>query len=173
MSAHDGSYRPQARIDGLVTTETGSDLLIYDTERNELHTLNHAAAAVWRAADGSKSVADIAVETALDSTTVDHALQQSTISNLLVNGVKQQEISGRRRFLKKAAIVSIPAIVSVSVPLAKAAASFPEICGCNHPSECNSEAKKQACGAASSCKNAAGQTAAAHPDKGPFWCYPG
>ncbi len=117
-------FLPCARVEGLITTETDSDVLIYDAEANELHTLNAAAAAVWRAADGSKSVAEIAVETALNAIAVEQALQQLTISNLLVNGVEGLQSAGRRRFLKKAAIVSIPAIVSVSVPLAQAAASY-------------------------------------------------
>lgn len=140
MSDFLSSYRPQARLDGLITTETESDLLIYDTERNELHTLNLASAAVWRAADGSKAVAEIAAETGLELVAVEQALQLLTASNLLVNGVEAPQITGRRRLLKKAGIVAIPAIVSVSVPLSKAAASdiaCGDVCVANN-NECNS-----------------------------------
>ena len=116
-------YRPQSRLDGLITTETESDLLIYDTERHELHTLNRAAASVWRSADGSKSMDEIAVDTGLEASAVEVALHQLTASGLLTNGIELPQNAGRRRLLKKGALITIPAIVSVSVPLAKAAAS--------------------------------------------------
>ena len=124
MSTSSLSYRPQSRTDGLVITRSETDVIIYDSLRHELHTLNAAAAAVWHAADGSSTLAEITAATQLDNATVDHTLHQLTRAGLLVNGLDVPRSSARRRLMKKGALLSIPMIVSVSVPLAGAAASL-------------------------------------------------
>jgi hypothetical protein len=117
---------PRARVEGLITTETASDLLIYDTERNELHTLNAMAAAVWRAADGSRSVTGIATETGLEKSVVQQCLETLAASHLVANLNVGPAKSGRRRFLKKAgAAAAIPVIISVTAPMAAGAVSCP------------------------------------------------
>ena len=121
MSALD--FFPRARVEGLITTETTSDVLIYDAEANELHTLNAVAASVWRAADGTRPVSELASIVGLDEPALELALGHLAAANLMVNAPEPSLATGRRRFLKKAAMVSVPVIVSVSVPLARAAAS--------------------------------------------------
>jgi hypothetical protein len=121
---------PRARVEGLITTETASDLLIYDVERNELHTLNSVAATVWRAADGSRTVMDLALDLALDSRVVEEALGKLSSAELLTGYSPVQQSfrsTSRRRMLKTAVAGAV--IVSVSAPMAAAAQTGPLVCG--------------------------------------------
>jgi hypothetical protein len=52
--------RPKARRDGLIIQELPTELLVYDQKSHRAHCLNAAAASVFRNADGSRSVAEIA-----------------------------------------------------------------------------------------------------------------
>src|SRR5690348_5320233 len=53
---------PKARHKGLVVQEMPDEVLVYDLNTNKAHCLNDSAAAIWRACDGSNSVADIVNE---------------------------------------------------------------------------------------------------------------
>ncbi len=53
---------PKARREGLIVEEVGDALVIYDRARDEVHSLNPTAALIWRACDGSTSVARLAVK---------------------------------------------------------------------------------------------------------------
>ena len=50
---------PMARQNGLVVQEMPDEVLVYDLDTNKAHCLNNSAALVWRACDGTNSVADI------------------------------------------------------------------------------------------------------------------
>ena len=50
---------PLARKKGLVVRELEDEVLIYDRERHQAHSLNRVAALVWRHCDGKTSVADL------------------------------------------------------------------------------------------------------------------
>lgn len=47
---------PRARRQDLVTHAMDGELLLYDRTRDQVHVLNAAAAFVWRASDGTRSV---------------------------------------------------------------------------------------------------------------------
>jgi hypothetical protein len=53
---------PQARRDGLVLAAFDGELLIQDTMRHRAHALNEQAAAVFRLADGTRSIEQIAAD---------------------------------------------------------------------------------------------------------------
>ncbi len=55
---------PKARTTGLVTTELDGELLVYDRHTHRALCLNPTAAAVWRRADGSRSVEQLATDLA-------------------------------------------------------------------------------------------------------------
>ena len=52
--------RPVARRDGLLIRELPGEVLVYDRERHRAHCLNQTAASVFRHADGTRTVADLA-----------------------------------------------------------------------------------------------------------------
>ena len=40
MSEPVATYRPAARVDGLIVTEAGADLVVFDEQTSHLHTLS-------------------------------------------------------------------------------------------------------------------------------------
>lgn len=126
---------PVARKNGLVVRELSGELVVYDLERHEAHCLNATAAAVFRAADGQRSAAQIArhlaatVEPGADDAFVGLALHQLAQARLLdqeppaprPGGVSRREVM--RRVGIGAAVV-LPLVTSVLAPTpAEAAAS--------------------------------------------------
>jgi hypothetical protein len=119
---------PAMRTHDLVTTESKDEVLVYDQEAHHIHHLNASAATVWRLCDGERTADEIAVEAGLTQDAVKLALRTLEDAKLL-DGALASEMRGtqsRRTFAKKAGIAAIPAIVSITAPIAKAAAS-------NHP----------------------------------------
>lgn len=132
MSADWAGALPSARTEDLVITESGRELLVYDTANHQLHQLNPLASTVWRSLDGIRNAADVLVlaraTTGQEVTPDSIRLALSTLSdaNLLSAPIETGSLLGnqsRRGFLKKMGIASIPAVVSVTVPLAVAHAS--------------------------------------------------
>lgn len=122
---HRDVWLPVMRTTGLVTTETRNDLLVYDEEAKVLHNLNVMSREVWQSCDGSRTVMGIVACTGLDRDAVEAALEQLGDAGLLESPAESRHPSSqsRRRLLRKAGIASILAIVSVTIPMAKAAAS--------------------------------------------------
>ena len=52
--------KPQSRRSGLLIRELPDELLVYDQEQHRAHCLNRTAALVFRHADGTRSVDDLA-----------------------------------------------------------------------------------------------------------------
>lgn len=120
------SSYPAARTAHLVTTESGQDLLVYDQDSNHIHHLNCTTAAVWALCDGQRSVRDLAQAAAVDEDCVRLALTNLDQAKLLdgpLDPTIRGKVQSRRTFMKKAGIAAIPAIVSITAPIAKAAAS--------------------------------------------------
>lgn len=134
---------PVQRVEGLVITETGDDVLIYDQNGYSLHTLNRQSYLVWQHCDGTATVDAVAALTGMSVDVVKRALTQLEDASLLEASLDAtlRSNESRRSFMKKAGIVAIPAIVSVSVPLAQAAASEPaQICyACTSNNQCTNE----------------------------------
>src|SRR5689334_12233051 len=49
---------PSARRQGIVIKQLDTEILVYDTERNQAHCLNKAAALVWEHCDGNRTISD-------------------------------------------------------------------------------------------------------------------
>lgn len=132
---------PMARIDGLVVTESKTEVLVYDTAHHHIHHLNAISAVIWRLCDGTRSLADLARDAksaargAVSEMTVRLALGKLEDANLLdgplAAGMRAVG-SSRRTLLKRAAVavaVAISANVSISAPNA-AAQSGENPCSC-------------------------------------------
>lgn len=131
---------PAMRTTELVTTASKDEVLVYDQAAHHIHHLNASAAKVWYLCDGQRSVAAIAMETGLTPDAVKLALRTLEDAQLL-DGTLASELRGtqsRRAFMKKATIAgAVPAIVSVTAPIAASAASGD--CGktCTSNGQCN------------------------------------
>lgn len=122
---------PARRNLDLVTSEVGSDLVVYDQTTEAIHTLNDVTASVWRALETSKPLADVVVETGLTEDVVSAAASKLLDAGLLERDLpgKSASSSSRRSLIKKAGIgASIPVLVSVSAPMAASAASCDRPC---------------------------------------------
>jgi len=121
---------PVARSADLVTTESGTDVLVYDQRTHHIHHLNPTTTAVWHACDGERSVAGITTVTGAPDELVRLALAQLADAELLAGPLAPAVLpagQSRRRFLKRAAgAVAVPVLVSVTAPTAAQAAS---LCG--------------------------------------------
>jgi hypothetical protein len=134
------SVAPAARIDRLVVTETGGELLLYDTEHHHIHRLNSTMAAIWRVLDGEGDIAAVAaLATAatgerIDADAVRLALRLLDDAGLLVTSLPASTRVSRRAFLGRAAAagaVAMPAIVSVTAAAA----------GGTHSDQCGNECR--------------------------------
>ena len=154
-------WYPLARTQNLVTSESDSDLLVYDHDTQQIHHLNASSVAVWTQCDGSRTDGDIAVSLGLSLETVHIALGSLAQANLLAGPIPSNLVApgrSRRSFLRKAAIaggVALPTIVSITAPQAAAAYSegsqecisgslFPLGTGCNQHAQCCSQYCDQA-----------------------------
>jgi hypothetical protein len=131
--------KPQTRRSGLLIRELPDELLVYDQERHRAHCLNRTAAAVFRLADGTRTIDDLAraldpAEGADAAAAVTLALEQLSESSLLecqppeasAAGLTRRDVA--RRFGIAAAIL-LPAVVTVLAPTpAEAAATCVTSC---------------------------------------------
>jgi len=133
------TIRPEARQDDLVVQSATDELLVYDNQSDRAYVLSPAAAAVWRASNGKRTVPEIASylsqETLTDEQTVWYALGQ--MQDLLREPVQMpQELVGmsRRKFLQRASIVAaaaaVPVVVSLVAPTPAHAQSGTVACKC-------------------------------------------
>lgn len=118
--------RPCVRRDGIVVRELPEETLVYDPLSHEAHCLNRTAAAVFRAADGTRSVEEIA--SGLDAgaaggverdRAVRLALEELDRAGLLEAAAADGP--SRREMLRRVGIGAaflLPAVVSVLVPTA-------------------------------------------------------
>jgi hypothetical protein len=122
------SYRPLARSTDLVIEALGEELLIFDSVHQRAHSLNPAAAAVFRAADGTRTPHELATQAGLDEDATLLAIADLERCHLLAGHATGPAIS-RRVALRKAALagagigVAIPVIRSITAPSAALAAS--------------------------------------------------
>ena len=143
---------PKARLNDLVVQEMPDEVLVYDLNTNKAHCLNNSAAAIWRACDGTNSVADIVSQfeaSGKGTVTEDFvwlALDQLQENELLETSVaKRFSGQSRRQVLKTiglASVIAVPVIASLVAPK-NALAVVSCVCGggleldCQTPGNCN------------------------------------
>src|SRR5579864_3203567 len=89
-------HPPVARSESLIVEELDEEILVYDQLNARAHCLNGTAARVWRACDGSTSVADLSAQLGLDTDAVDQALAELE-SNGLMDGLPISNGNGSTR----------------------------------------------------------------------------
>jgi Coenzyme PQQ synthesis protein D (PqqD) len=120
------SVRPRGRSEGILVERLEDGLVIFDTETDQAHSLNATAAAVLTAADGTRTVPEIAEAAGLEETAALAALQQLGGRGLLDGPMPVSRRSMlRRTALVGAVIAAVPVIETVVIPTAVAHASTP------------------------------------------------
>jgi hypothetical protein len=125
--------RPRARRDDVVLRELPGELVVYDRREHRAHCLNDTAARVYRAADGTRGVAELAAalgfpgERSQGEALVRLAVEQLASAGLLEAGHGAPEADGtRRELLRRAAVgagLLLPAVLSLLAPTPADAAS--------------------------------------------------
>jgi hypothetical protein len=137
--------RPSVRRDGLVVRDLPDETLVYDRRRHEAHCLNRTAAAVFHAADGTRSVEEIAAsldagDPAARQAAVRLALRELERAGLI--DIAPAEGPTRRELLRRigmGAAFLLPAVVSVLAPTpAEAVVTCVTDCTGNQGKACNS-----------------------------------
>jgi PqqD family protein of HPr-rel-A system len=117
--------RPAARSEGLVVRELADELVVYDRHSHQAHCLNGTAALVFRSADGTRTVEDIASALGSGSSAsrddreaaVRQALAALARAGLLAGTAEAPPT--RREALRRVgvgAVFLLPAVVSVVAP---------------------------------------------------------
>jgi hypothetical protein len=123
---------PQARIENLLTTDLEEEVVVYDPERKQAHSLNRTAVAVWNHCDGRTSIAELQRQVSaeigapISETAVWLALRKLEQAHLLVERLGSMERLTRRQVLGRAGqagavAMATPIVLSAFVPTAAAA----------------------------------------------------
>jgi len=131
MSTGTNSRFPKARTADLITERVGDELVVYDGTSSEAHCLSALAAAVFVAADGKTSTADLA---AIAGKQIGEVVDVPSVEQALVEledrGLVDQGGISRRGFVQRSAAVGGAAlaatmVTSVLTPAYGMAASLP------------------------------------------------
>lgn len=124
---------PRSRRDDVLTTKLDDEVVVYDPETKQAHSLNRVAVAVWNHADGSQTIDDLRqrvsdeVGIPVAQEAVWLALRKLEKAHLLMEKLGAGPLT-RREMLGKAgrygaAAMATPLIASALVPIAAAATS--------------------------------------------------
>jgi hypothetical protein len=124
--------QPRARESQLLVEQLDDELLVYDLAADRAHRLNETAAAIFRHADGSRSIADLVdmlsdevgvlADKDLVLITLDSLAAASLIEDYEPRATKDARLS-RRRFIARAGAVGaaatvLPIVHSIIAPTA-------------------------------------------------------
>ncbi len=161
---HLDSWRPQARLDHLVMTHAGEEVLVYDQTIHAIHHLNPTSHLVWTLCDGTRTpatiaqVASAALGAEVSDVVVRLVLSQLAGANLLVGAAPtetEHPRHSRRAVLRRMAVaggVALPVLVSVSAPAAAVHGSCHTSGSCTSDSQCCSGYSCYGCGSTLACR---------------------
>lgn len=136
---------PAARAEGLVVTEVGDEVLVYDQLRNHIHHLNRTSAVVWQLCDGQRAIRDLVRQArpelgaAVDENVIRLALEQLDKAGLLDRPLSLRipvTTHTRRQVAKRLAAVGAGGLLAAVASISAAEASGPSCqagasCTCN------------------------------------------
>jgi hypothetical protein len=118
---------PRSRREGLIVERIDDEVLVYDSETAQAHSLNAVAAAVWEACDGVRSSEAVARSVGVTDDEVWRALTQLDERGLL-DGELPRRMSGpeysRRQAVRRMGLIgasaafAAPLVTSIVVPTA-------------------------------------------------------
>jgi hypothetical protein len=138
--------KPRVRRDGLVVRELPGETVVYDRDSHEAHCLDRTAAAVFRAADGTRTVEEIAAALGTDAPpAAREPAARAALHALAGAGLLDGPAGGgpsRREVLRRVGIGAAflaPVVLSVLAPTpAEALATCVTDCAGNQGKACTS-----------------------------------
>ena len=136
--------RPRARREGLVVRELPGETVVYDRESHEAHCLDRTASAVFRAADGSRSLDEIAASLDAPAGAREEAALAAVAALDEAGLLEAPALDGptRRQILRRVGIGAAflaPAVMSMLAPTpAEALATCVTDCAGNQGKPCTS-----------------------------------
>lgn len=140
---------PRGRKAGLIVKKLNDEVLVYDLERDKVHSLNSSAAFIWKKCNGHGTVGEVAqalskeFKVPADEQTVWLALDQLSKFNLLEAKITRPagmpQISRRQMMrIGAAAAFALPVIVSIVAPTAANAQTSisPSVCNARTQPNC-------------------------------------
>src|SRR5213593_2709934 len=145
MKKRIGRLLPQAREEGLITSELPDEVLVLDTGQNKAHCLNDFASNVWKRCDGKTTVKEMTLllgrdfQKGITEEAVWLALDRLGKANLLTERLplpgELSRLSRReavRKFGLAAGLAMITSIVVPTEAMAGASCTANIITSCNH-----------------------------------------
>ena len=126
---------PRARTGDLIVQEVIDEVLVYDLRSDRAHCLNTTAAAIWRACDGTTSIASLAEHVSAhtgascDENVIWHALEQLRERDLLEAALAPPPgLLSRRQLIValRTSALLLPIITSIVAPTPVMAQSGPQ-----------------------------------------------
>lgn len=126
---------PRSRQHGLLFDQVGDETIIFDEERQEVHSLNRMASIIWRHIDGTHTIPQLAAilgrELGIEAndSIVEHALDKLASVHLLEGDSEESSRSLSRRAVMRrvaaagVAAVGLPAVLTIMAPTSAMAAS--------------------------------------------------
>ena len=120
---------PRARLTDVLVDSVGDETIVYDEQRQQVHSLNRSASIVWRNSNGERSVSELAgllgaeCGIAVDESIVEYALDELASAHLLSDNRVSRRGALRRLTFAGAAAVALPAVLSIIAPTPAMAAS--------------------------------------------------
>jgi hypothetical protein len=145
MQTRASQILPRARTKELIVRELPDEVLVYDTENEKAHCLNHASAFIWKHCDGKRTMKEMRLlferefATLIDEDVVWLALNQLRRLHLLEEGSSFLRMKVSRRDLVRKylpAALSLPLILSMPALTAAQAGSDPCTAPNNRPNGC-------------------------------------
>jgi Coenzyme PQQ synthesis protein D (PqqD) len=113
---------PKAKSHNILVQETASEVLIYNTENNEVYCLNETAAFVWQNCDGTKTISDLnqmnnQLNDDLIFLTLDLLKQKDLLDETPESYFPTEAIDRRKMFAKYGTMaIALPLITAVIAP---------------------------------------------------------
>jgi PqqD family protein of HPr-rel-A system len=139
--------KPAVRKEGLILRRIGDELLVYDRRSHEAHCLDAAAAAVFSACDGTRSVRELTARLRRElARPVDGDWVRLALGQLERAGLLEEPLPGpvpmRRDVMRRVAQAALlPAVVSIVSPtplMAATAGNYPIGHTCTASNQCAS-----------------------------------
>jgi Coenzyme PQQ synthesis protein D (PqqD) len=116
--------RPLARSERVIIEALRDELLVYNLDNDEAHSLDASAAAIWRACDGALTVTEISARVGLSEAAVRSTVERLAGLDLLAAGSFTRPTHSRRAVLRRglvagaAVTAAAPLITSIVAPAA-------------------------------------------------------
>ena len=117
-------HHPLARSERIVVESVGEELLVYDLDSDRAHSLDPVAAAIWRACEGERPVAEIARRAGVSEDAAWSTLDELSELDLLAAPLPAPAAHSRRALLRRGLVAGAAGVAAITTITAPAAAGL-------------------------------------------------